>query len=166
MFIVNATFFCLFSFALVCLRISIRKRVSSKAFSFFTSGQGASTRTWTLQCISSLLSSVLSTYLDPSHVKVGVIWSPVTCLHTVYLHHTQLAPSQHRQQDVRGKSSCLASVKPSPSGRRWLWWLRLRLRLRRTCWRYRCSISVKVSAALHGRDLNNAQTQLRNKSDN
>ena len=43
-----SSFFCLFSFSFVCLRMSIRNIVSSKAFSFFTSGHGASTKTWKL----------------------------------------------------------------------------------------------------------------------
>ena len=67
MFIVNATFFCLFSFALVCLRISIRKRVSSKAFSFFTSGQGASTKTLTVRYIS---------LPSPPFLSSDLPWSP------------------------------------------------------------------------------------------
>ena len=74
----------------------MRNRVSSKAFSFFTSGQGESTRTWrVITAIYPLSSPPLSTYLDPLHVKVGVVRSPVPRVHAaVDLHHKVLNPSR------------------------------------------------------------------------
>ena len=130
------TFFCLFSRAFVCLRISIRNKVSSKAFSFFTSGQGASTRTWRLGCTGLHLLS------PPHHLP----WSPACegwsytessllcpdCRPPTSHHVTSSLSTQMRPADLRGKSSSPASAKPCLAGRRLWWWRRLMLTLTQT----------------------------------